>query len=161
MKNEIVVKSVKTYIDKVSKMKKDNASAQGKMWFFRGQKNATWDVRPSIFRNDYLMSEDKIIDNAMCQNTVELRDCSNKFELLTKLQHYGLGTRLLDLTLNPLVALYFAADEVSSFSKTEMERIVKRKKTAECFLNLLKAVHYMIYPFAWRRKSHSSVLRGE
>lgn len=117
MKNEVVVKSVKTFIERVSKMKQDNASSQGKTWFFRGQKSASWDVRPSIFRNDYLISEDKIIDNAMCQNTVELRDCSNKFELLTKLQHYGLGTRLLDLTLNPLVALFFASEEISVFSK--------------------------------------------
>ena len=139
MKNEIVVKAVKTYIEKVSKMKKDNASAQGKTWFFRGQKNATWDVRPSIFRNDYLMSEDKIIDNAMCQNTVELRDCSNKFELLTKLQHYGLGTRLLDLTLNPLVALYFAADEVSSFSKNRNGTYSEKKENGRVLFKLTES----------------------
>lgn len=33
------------------------------------------------------------------------------FEKLVKLQHYGCKTRLLDLTTNALVALYFACNE--------------------------------------------------
>lgn len=40
----------------------------------------------------------------------EFQNATN-FEILTKLQHYGLGTRLLDVTLNPLVALYFASEK--------------------------------------------------
>lgn len=32
------------------------------------------------------------------------------FDMIAKMQHYGLPTRLLDFTLNPLVALYFACE---------------------------------------------------
>lgn len=34
----------------------------------------------------------------------------SEFDMIAKMQHYGLPTRLLDFTLNPLVALYFACE---------------------------------------------------
>jgi hypothetical protein len=35
----------------------------------------------------------------------------SQFDILVKMQHYGLPTRLLDATLNPLIALFFACHE--------------------------------------------------
>lgn len=76
--------------------------------YFRGQSDSSWDIRPSIFRNSLVSAESKIIQTAMARVPHEFKECSSSFEELTKLQHYGLPTRLLDVTMNPLVALYFA-----------------------------------------------------
>lgn len=78
--------------------------------FFRGQSDILWDIRPSIFRDSLISAEYKIIQTAMTRAPHEFKECTSSFEELTKLQHYGLPTRLLDVTMNPLVALYFACN---------------------------------------------------
>lgn len=76
--------------------------------FFRGQCNVNWDIRPSIFRNSLISVEEEMIEKAISRVPDEFINCNTAFDELTKLQHYGLPTRLLDVTMNPLVALYFA-----------------------------------------------------
>lgn len=43
----------------------------------------------------------------------DFEKCPTHLEKLVKMQHYGLPTRLLDITRNPLVALYFACESQS------------------------------------------------
>lgn len=40
--------------------------------------------------------------------TDEFLDCKSTFEKLVMMQHYGIPTRILDISLDPLVALFFA-----------------------------------------------------
>lgn len=40
----------------------------------------------------------------------EYTDKTNKFEILTELQHYGGNTNLIDFTTDALVAIFFACD---------------------------------------------------
>ncbi|MDY6325992.1 MAG: FRG domain-containing protein [Bacteroidales bacterium] len=74
--------------------------------FFRGQADKDWELTPSVFRNTY--NEFDLLKDAYRHAWKYLQDCSTDLEKMIVLQHYGLHTRLLDLTSNPLIALYFA-----------------------------------------------------
>ena len=75
-------------------------------------------MRPSIYREDYLIeNEDKIIKDALTYCPDDFLPSDTLFEKLVKLQHYGCYTRLLDLTTNALVALYFSAWNEQHYDK--------------------------------------------
>lgn len=83
---------------------------KGHTRFFRGHGDEGWQMLPSIYRAKHLIeNEDKIIKDALTYCPDDFLPSDTLFEKLVKLQHYGYSTRLLDLTTNALVALYFAA----------------------------------------------------
>ena len=101
------IKSVGDFLDKIEKIiEKEEGSSE--RFFFRGQKVEYWDISSSIFRLGMLKSEHKLLKEPLEKFPNEFKSLKNTFDLMTKCQHYGLCTRLLDLTTNPLVALYFA-----------------------------------------------------
>jgi len=121
------------FVEKITELRRKNPAINAEQWFFRGQKCSSWEVLPNIFRGDGLNHEHTIIDRALRQNPLEFRDCTSNFEILTKLQHYGLGTRLLDVTLNPLVALFFATAFSSEYIKNEDEQFDRQIHDGKVF----------------------------
>ena len=102
----VIVNTLSEYVAYISQLQAANEGSNER-FFFRGQSNKNWDVRPCLFRENNLTIESDIISEACARAPFEFGGRS-AFERLTKLQHYGLPTRMLDVTLNPLVALYFA-----------------------------------------------------
>lgn len=111
------INSVSSYIKAIFDLRNTKVSeySLSSYWFFRGQKSSLWGMCPNVFRNDALKYEFDAIETAIRQRPYDFRECTSDFEILTKLQHYGLGTRLLDVTLNPLVALYFASEKYEEY----------------------------------------------
>lgn len=98
-------------------------------YVYRGQSNKDWDLEPSLYRiNTWLkvastsekpLSKWKAIeDKLMSKFKTHSLPLINKqpqgyIDWLTLGQHHGLPTRLLDWTINPLVALFFAVNSLS------------------------------------------------
>ncbi|HMN22550.1 MAG TPA: FRG domain-containing protein [Ottowia sp.] len=97
--------------------------ARGRTRFFRGHSDyKNYKLEPSVFRKPNLIeNEESLIQEAKIRCPSDLPSSLSFIEALVRLQHYGLPTRLLDLTANSLVALYFACKHKE---KTEGEVIV-------------------------------------
>ncbi|MCF8019101.1 MAG: FRG domain-containing protein [Vallitaleaceae bacterium] len=112
--SETIISSFKEYVEYTEKYKN--------RYLFRGQANIEWSIMPSLFRNDKAL-KDEVID---IQGSLDGPQ-SNVLTTLFKLQHYGKPTRLLDLTISPLSALFFSIDDESQLENDGVIYIIDRK----------------------------------
>ena len=109
---------------------------------FRGQSSTKYQLVPSIARKQsFLDNENNIIAMAAYRKPDIFPIHSSPIELLAKLQHYGIPTRLLDVTRNALVALYFACGDEATKSEDGVIYIFKYDIRKSCNINILEGAY--------------------
>ena len=112
----VVFNKEKVEIHFVSSIAKLNSilssyGAIGTQMFFRGHANSNYNLLPSVMRKtNWKLNEREMYNELMINCPESFVKCHSHLEKLVEMQHYGLPTRLLDITRNPLVALYFACE---------------------------------------------------
>lgn len=104
---EVNISSAFDFLEMAHNSKEDRGHSSY-IEFFRGHSDKEWRLLPSIYRRLMLNFEEQLIDEFIRRRPDEFFESDGLFNIISKMQHYGLHTRLLDVTENPAIALYFA-----------------------------------------------------
>lgn len=122
--------------------------------FYRGHSSRDgYKLEPSLFRKDtdgnllYLTNEHLLYRELLVSNSADFEGDASTLDRLVRMQHYSLPTRLLDITSNPLISLFFActakdkSDVVGEVIRFTLQRENVKyfdSDTASCVANLAR-----------------------
>lgn len=86
--------------------------ASGEIRWYRGQSSYAWGLQPSVARNrGFMEAELDMLKHFRRDSLPRVQDRPlTNWDWIFLAQHYGLPTRLLDWTENPLIGLFFAVE---------------------------------------------------
>lgn len=98
--------------------------------FFRGQAAKYTSINSSISRDfGHLTNEHQMYQEAFQMMEHEFESLTYPIERLAKMQHYEIPTRLIDVTIDPLTALFFAVENVEDSSDGNIFIYIQPSKT--------------------------------
>ena len=107
----VSVDTIGKYIDQIERV---SEYCEGQL-YFRGHGELWYKLLPSLFRSKALYeNEEKLCLKLIETCPQEFANLHNRVDMLAEMQHYAMPTRLMDVTSNALVALYFACDNETS-----------------------------------------------
>lgn len=106
--------------DMINEVKKlmDEKELNYLLWF-RGHSDESWELSPSVQRGNYAKKgvEQYMVNDFYMRACVSMKERPSQDYCgwLTLMQHFGLPTRLLDWSLSPLIALFFAVNDYEKY----------------------------------------------
>ncbi|WP_342618406.1 FRG domain-containing protein [Rhodoferax sp. GW822-FHT02A01] len=95
---------------------------------YRGHGSPDFRLQPSIFRKQSTRENEHILlRELIAAHPDDFSGDTSTLEALVRMQHYSLPTRLLDVTMNPLVALYFACESVKKRTRILKDGVASTK----------------------------------
>ena len=110
------IKNIKEFLEEIENLESNNNL------FFRGHEDETYLLEPGVYRKDNttkknLIEHEDVIYREVISKAPQDFVGKNTLESLALMQHYGVPTRILDLTESALVALYFACSNSKNDNK--------------------------------------------
>ena len=138
-------------------------SAPGRLLWYRGCGQASYQLRPTLYRHPAKKSIDDIatLERQLMmrfrQRSIPLlsRELTDDWDRLFFMQHYRIPTRLLDWTENPFIGFYFAVMSAS----LSMQQTNRRQKSISFQED---AAVWVLDPIAWNSHAlrHQKFDRG-
>lgn len=115
-------------------------------FFYRGHAKQSYKLQPLLYRtlNQKESSEKDIFSYIMTKHSNEFIGMK-PLEVLAKMQHLGVATRLLDVTKNPLVGLFFSVDGLKPSEKESIADTATKESSNNNENNNLENAELIIF----------------